>query len=44
MLIRLGYELAYEFPQSTPMLLILNVHYTRTADWVRDRVTRASAL
>ncbi len=35
MLIRLGYELAYEFPQATPMLLILNVHYSRSADWVR---------
>jgi transglutaminase-like putative cysteine protease len=35
MLIRLGYELAYEFPQETPMILNLNVHFSRTADWVR---------
>jgi transglutaminase-like putative cysteine protease len=35
MLIRLGYELAYEFPQATPMILNLNVHYSRTSDWVR---------
>jgi transglutaminase-like putative cysteine protease len=35
MLIRLGYELAYEFPQATPMILILNVHYSRVSDWVR---------
>jgi transglutaminase-like putative cysteine protease len=35
MLIRLGYELAYEFPQATPVILNLNVHYSRTADLVR---------
>jgi hypothetical protein len=35
MLIRLGYELAYEFPQATPMVLNLNVHYSRISDWVR---------
>src|ERR1700719_3808954 len=35
MLIRLGYELAYEFPQATPMILNLNVHYSRISDWVR---------
>jgi transglutaminase-like putative cysteine protease len=35
MLIRLGYELAYEFPQATPAILNLNVHYTRTSDLVR---------
>jgi transglutaminase-like putative cysteine protease len=35
MLIRLGYELVYEFPQPTPMILNLNVHYSRVADLVR---------
>jgi transglutaminase-like putative cysteine protease len=35
MLIRLGYELAFEFPQATPMILNLNVHYSRTSDLVR---------
>jgi transglutaminase-like putative cysteine protease len=35
MLIRLGYELVYEFPQATPMILNLNVHYSRTSDLVR---------
>ncbi|HXA35273.1 MAG TPA: transglutaminase family protein [Steroidobacteraceae bacterium] len=35
MLIRLGYELAYAFPQATPMILVLNVHYSRTSDFVR---------
>jgi transglutaminase-like putative cysteine protease len=32
--IRLGYELVYECPQPTPMMLMLNVHYTRIADLV----------
>jgi transglutaminase-like putative cysteine protease len=35
MLIRLGYELAYGLPQATPMILILNVHFSRVSDWVR---------
>jgi transglutaminase-like putative cysteine protease len=35
MLIRLGYELAFEFSQATPMILNLNVHYSRTSDLVR---------
>jgi len=30
--IRLGYELVYECAQATPMILMLHVHYTRTAD------------
>jgi hypothetical protein len=30
--IRLGYELVYECPQPTPMLLMLNVHYTRVSE------------
>ena len=34
MLIRLGYELLYDCPQPTPMLLMLNVHYTRISDMV----------
>jgi transglutaminase-like putative cysteine protease len=35
MLIRVGYELTYEFEQATPMILNLNVHYTRSQDLVR---------
>src|SRR5260370_38141366 len=31
---RLGYELIYDCPQPTPMLLVLNVHYTRVSDLV----------
>lgn len=32
--IRVGYELIYECPQPTPMLLTLNLHYTRASDIV----------
>jgi len=35
MLISLGYELVYEFVQPTPMILNLNVHYSRSQDLVR---------
>ena len=35
MQIRLGYELIYRCPQSTPMILNLNIHYTRVADLIR---------
>src|SRR5258708_13703049 len=34
MQIRFGYELIYDCPQPTPMLLMLNVHYTRVSDLV----------
>jgi transglutaminase-like putative cysteine protease len=33
--IRLGYELIYQCPQPTPMILNLQVHYTRSTDVVR---------
>jgi transglutaminase-like putative cysteine protease len=32
MLIRVGYELIYDCPQPTPMVLMLNIHHTRAAD------------
>lgn len=32
--LRLGYELQYEFPQPTPVLLTLNVHFTRVSDLI----------
>jgi transglutaminase-like putative cysteine protease len=35
MQIRVGYELVYELPQPTPMILTLNVHYSRASDLVR---------
>ena len=34
MQIRVGYELVYECPQPTPMLLMLNVHHSRVGDLV----------
>ena len=35
MQIRVGYELIYECPQPTPMLLTLNVHYSRASDMIK---------
>ena len=32
MKIRVGYELVYECPQPTPMILMLNIHFTRVSD------------
>jgi transglutaminase-like putative cysteine protease len=34
MQIRVGYELIYDCPQPTPMILTLNIHYTRVSDMV----------
>jgi len=34
MQIRVGYELIYECPQRTPMILTLNIHYSRVSDLV----------
>ena len=34
MRIQIGYELIYNFPQITPMLLMVNVHYSRASDIV----------
>ena len=30
--ISVGYELIYDCPQPTPMMLVLNIHYTRASD------------
>ena len=35
MQIQVGYELQYELPQPTPMLLALHIHYSRASDLVR---------
>ena len=32
MLIRVGFEMVYRCPQPTPMILALNIHYSRTSD------------
>ena len=34
MQIRVGYEMIYECPQPTPMILTVNIHYTRASDIV----------
>jgi transglutaminase-like putative cysteine protease len=34
MKIRVGYEFVYDFPQPTPMILTVNVHYSRASDIV----------
>jgi transglutaminase-like putative cysteine protease len=33
--IRVGYELRYSFPQPTPIILTLSVHYSRASDMMR---------
>lgn len=38
MIIRLGYELIYQCPQATPMIVNLNVHHSRAADLVRPDI------
>ncbi len=35
MQIRVGFEMAYQCPQETPMLLALNVHYSRSGDIIQ---------
>jgi transglutaminase-like putative cysteine protease len=35
MQIRVGYEIIYRLPQPTPMILTLNIHYSRVSDMVR---------
>ncbi len=35
MLISVGYEMTYECPQPTPMILMLNIHHSRASDLVR---------
>lgn len=40
MQLRIGYELAYRFPQPTPVILVVNVHESRASDLVvPDRLT-----
>ena len=49
MLIQVGYELVFNCPQETSMILMLNVHYSRASDIVTpdllttDPATRATA-
>jgi transglutaminase-like putative cysteine protease len=40
MLIQVGYELVFNCPQDTPMILMVNIHYSRATDIVTpDRLT-----
>ena len=32
MQLRIGYELVYQFPQPTPIILLVNVHESRASD------------
>jgi transglutaminase-like putative cysteine protease len=38
--IRIGYEIIYDFPQPTPMILMLNVHPSRSHDLLRPDVLK----
>src|SRR5579871_6406207 len=43
--IRVGYELIYHCPRPTPMMLMLNIHYTRASDIVvPDHVTTIPSI
>ncbi|NVO06657.1 MAG: transglutaminase family protein, partial [Rhodoferax sp.] len=45
MTLHVGFEMAYECPQPTPMILALNVHYSRSADLLYpDRLLTVPAL
>ena len=35
MKLRVGYELLYHFPQPTPVIMMLSIHYTRVSDLER---------
>jgi transglutaminase-like putative cysteine protease len=49
LLIKVGYEIVFDCPQPTPMILMVNVHYSRAADIVNadilttDPATRVTA-
>jgi transglutaminase-like putative cysteine protease len=45
MRLRVGYEMIYEFPQPTPMLMVLGTHFTRASDVILpDSLTTAPAV
>jgi transglutaminase-like putative cysteine protease len=35
MKLRVGYELLYDFPQATPVIMLLTIHYSRVSDLAR---------
>ncbi len=43
--IRVGYELIYDCPRPTPMMLVLNIHYSRASDLVvTDHLTTVPSI
>jgi len=40
MKLRVGYDIVYECPQPTPMMLMLNTHYSRAADMLKPDVLK----
>jgi transglutaminase-like putative cysteine protease len=45
MKIRVGYELIYDFPQPTPIIMVLGTHFTRASDViVPDHLTTSPAV
>jgi transglutaminase-like putative cysteine protease len=45
MQIRVGFELVYSFPQPTPMILVVDVHYSRSSDLVsRDPLVTSPSV
>lgn len=45
MKIRIGYEIVYDFPQPTPMIMILGAHHTRSPDVIQpDHLTTEPAV
>jgi len=43
--IRVGYELIYDLPQPTPMIMVLGIHFTRASDIVvPDYLTTTPAI
>src|SRR6476620_8179926 len=45
MLIRIGFDIVYDCPQPTPMILLLNSHFSRAADIVvPDRLATDPAV
>ncbi len=45
MKIRVGYELIYDFPQATPVIMVLGIHFTRASDViVPDNLTTSPSV
>ena len=43
--IRVGFEMVYQCPQPTPMILTLNIHYSRASDLERpDHLTMTPSV